>query len=161
SRSSSSRSTSRSTSCTEWSIQGFAVPPPRPDAPASPRAVAVGAVGYDTAEPPLTDHPEVAELAIEAGPEARKRAKGLTIGAWLALGWMVLMVFLALFAPLLPVGDPNETITLHHPCPKIERLGHPVETCNIAGLGPFADDGSARGYLLGGDGNGRSMLARL
>ena len=135
--------------------------PPSADPPVTPHAAFSGGIGYDAAEPPLSDHPEVAELAAEAGADAKKRRKGLSIGAWLALGWMVLMIFLALFAPLLPVGDPNETITLHRPCPKIERLGHPVETCNIAGLGPLADEGNARGYLLGGDGNGRSMLARL
>jgi peptide/nickel transport system permease protein len=131
--------------------------PPRPDAP----AVLPGAVAYDTGQPPVGDHPEIAELAIEAGDAARRRRKGLTIGAWLALGWMALMIVFAVFAPLLPVGDPDQTITLHHPCPQIHRLGRLREVCDIGGLGPFAEDGPARGYLLGGDGNSRSMLARL
>jgi peptide/nickel transport system permease protein len=43
----------------------------------------------------------------------------------------------------------------------VERLGREVEQCTIQGKGPFASEGSARGHLLGGDGIGRSMLARL
>jgi peptide/nickel transport system permease protein len=97
--------------------------------------------------------------AVTTDAEPTKGTLGL--GAKLAIGWLVLMVFVAVFAPVLPVGDPEKTITLDPPCPKIEALGRVLEQCEITGLGPFADDGTARGYLLGGDGNGRSMLARL
>jgi peptide/nickel transport system permease protein len=97
--------------------------------------------------------------AIEAGAEERKRTLGL--GAWLAIAWLTLMVGMAILAPVLPVGDPSETITLDRPCPTAVRLGREIEQCDIAGRGPFADEGTARGYLLGGDGNSRSMVARL
>jgi len=102
--------------------------------------------------------------AVEADTTRRKRKLGL--GAWLAIAWLALMVGMAILAPLLPVGDPDETISAAEiraagRCVTIERLGRQIEQCNIAGRGPFADDGAAPGYLLGGDGNGRSMLARL
>jgi peptide/nickel transport system permease protein len=102
--------------------------------------------------------------AIEADPKAHRRKLG--IGAWLAIVWMALMVGMGVFAPLLPVGDPEETISAEEireqgNCVTVERLGRQIEQCNIAARGPFADDGTAPGYLLGGDGNGRSMAARL
>lgn len=102
--------------------------------------------------------------AIEADPKAHRRKLG--VGAWLAIVWMALMVGMAVFAPLLPVGDPEETISAEEireqgNCVTVERLGRQIEQCNIAARGPFADDGTAPGYLLGGDGNGRSMAARL
>lgn len=100
-------------------------------------------------------------VAVEVGPPGRKGRK-LGLGAWMAVGWLGLMVFLAVFASVLPVGERDKSITLQEPCPKVEAFGGRLrEKCDIAGSGPFADDGSARGYLLGGDGNGRSMLARL
>ncbi len=106
----------------------------------------------------------IALAAVEADTTRRKRKLG--VGAWLAIGWMALMVGMAILAPLLPVGDPNETISAEEiradgHCVTIERLGREIEQCNIAGRGPFADDGTAPGYPFGGDGNGRSMLARL
>ncbi len=98
--------------------------------------------------------------AVEADTSGRR--KGLGIGAWLAIGWLALIVFAAVFAPLLPVGDRDTSIVLHRPCPKVEGFNGTLrEKCDIARQGPFADEGTARGYLLGGDGNGRSMLARL
>lgn len=132
-----------------------------PDPSGAPHATATGAVAYDTAAPPLVDHPEIAELAVQAGPEGHARGKGLGVGAWLAIGWTVLVVGASILAPILPVGNPDETIHLSRPCPTLERLGRRIEKCTIDGQGPFADEGTARGYLLGGDGNGRSMLARL
>lgn len=108
---------------------------------------------------PVVEGDLVAATAVAADTDRAKRKLGL--GAKLAMGWMGLMIVLAVFAPLLPVGDPNETITLDPPCPKVQTLGRTLEVCEITGLGPFADDGTAPGYLLGGDGNGRSMLARL
>jgi peptide/nickel transport system permease protein len=98
--------------------------------------------------------------AVEAEPK-RKKA-GLGVGAWLAIGWMALVIFVAIAAPILPVGNPDDTITLKAPCPQVETvIGQKRPKCDIARQGPLSDEGSARGYLLGGDGNGRSMLARL
>lgn len=99
--------------------------------------------------------------AIEADP-ARRRKTGLGLGAWLAIGWVAVVVLAAVFAPLLPIGDRDESIVLEPPCPKVEAFaGRTREKCDIARQGPFSDEGSAPGYLLGGDGNGRSMLPRL
>ena len=84
--------------------------------------------------------------AVTTGPEVRelrgrrRRGKGLGITGWLSIGWIALVVGLALLAPVLPLDDPRESITA------------------IARRGPFADAGSAPGHLLGGDGNGRDML---
>jgi len=80
--------------------------------------------------------------AVEAGSEGRKR-RGFGIGAWLAVGWLVLIVGLALLAPVLPLEDPKETIA------------------DITNKGPGADAGTAPGHILGGDQNGRDMLSRL
>jgi peptide/nickel transport system permease protein len=67
----------------------------------------------------------------------RGRRKGLGIGAWLAIGWLVGLLTLALLAPVLPIADPTETF------PAIARQG------------PTAD------HLLGGDALGRDVLARI
>jgi peptide/nickel transport system permease protein len=81
--------------------------------------------------------------AVETGPEARRRRKGLGFGAWLSIAWMVFVIGGALLAPYLPLDDPKESITA------------------IARRGPFSETGSAPGHLLGGDFNGRDMLSRL
>lgn len=82
--------------------------------------------------------------AVEAAPAPRKR-KGLSLGAWLAIGWLVFIVGVAVLArfEIVTWGDPFESFTA------------------CARKGPFADDGSASGFLLGCDGNGREMPARL
>jgi peptide/nickel transport system permease protein len=82
-------------------------------------------------------------VAVETGPEIKRRRKGLGVGAWLAIAWMVIVVGGAILAPYLPLEDPKESIT------------------EIVRKGPFADAGSAPGHLLGGDFNGRDMLSRL
>lgn len=73
------------------------------------------------------------------------RRRTLGVGAWLAIGWLVLIVVLAILAQLglLPLKDPNRSYAA------------------CARLGPFAKEGSAAGHLLGCDTNGRDMLARL
>jgi peptide/nickel transport system permease protein len=83
--------------------------------------------------------------AVEIGPEVsgRRRKKGLGVAAWLSIGWLALVVGLAILAPVLPIDDPRAITT------------------DIARRGPFAEAGSAPGHLLGGDFNGRDMLSRL
>lgn len=77
-------------------------------------------------------------LAVEAGPEgARVRRRGLGFGAWLALAWMVLLVGSTTFASILPLADPSAT--------------------NVA----IARQGPSTAALLGGDANGRDVLARV
>ncbi|MET0627268.1 MAG: ABC transporter permease [Acidimicrobiia bacterium] len=81
--------------------------------------------------------------AVETGPAPRRRGKGIGITGWLSIGWLALVIGLAVLAPVLPIDDPKESIT------------------EIARRGPLADAGSAPGHLLGGDFNGRDMLSRL
>ncbi|MSO79949.1 MAG: ABC transporter permease [Acidimicrobiia bacterium] len=100
----------------------------------------------------------VAIAALEAGTKHKQK---LSWGARLALGWIILVVGMAILAPILPIGDPNKTVKLDPPCPTSVRLGIEQENCYITARGPFSEEGTAPGYLLGGDGNSRSMLARL
>jgi peptide/nickel transport system permease protein len=82
--------------------------------------------------------------AVGTSPETRRsRRKGLGITAWLSIGWLTLVVGLAVLAPVLPLDDPKAIIN------------------GIARRGPLADLGAAPGHLLGGDYNGRDMLSRL
>jgi peptide/nickel transport system permease protein len=97
--------------------------------------------------------------AVEVG--ATRRRAGLGIGAWLAIGWLGMLLAVSILVPVLPFGDPKATIRLERPCPTVERLGREVEQCTIQGKGPLSVDGTARGYPLGGDTIGRSMAARL
>ncbi len=87
---------------------------------------------------------EVYGLAVESDQleplpeEGRKRRKGMGFAAWLALVWLVGLLLLAIFAPLLPfIPDPNESFA------------------EIARQGPVG------GHILGGDANGRDLLARI
>ncbi len=85
---------------------------------------------------------ELEELEADAVVEAesaplRRRRRRLGVGGWIALGWMVLLVGSSLLAPVLPFADPNASN------PSISRQG---------------PSGAA---LLGGDANGRDVLARV
>jgi len=85
--------------------------------------------------------------AVESGEEGRRRRKGHGpgVGAWLAIGWLVFVVVVAVLAQLglLPLKDPNRSYV------------------SCARRGPFSADGTASGFLLGCDSNGRDMIARL
>lgn len=58
----------------------------------------------------------------------------LGFGFWLAIGWLVLIVFLALFAPILPLKDPDANfLAIDEPGPKAgPSWGHPFGTDNDA-----------------------------
>jgi peptide/nickel transport system permease protein len=88
---------------------------------------------------------EIRAGAVYAGGEGRRRGPGLGLGAWLAIGWMVFIVLIAVLAKtgILTWGDPEESFG------------------ECARRGPFADEGSASGFLLGCDSNGRDMIPRL
>ncbi len=76
--------------------------------------------------------------AIDAAVGTSKR-KGFGIGAWLSIGWLGLVLFLATFASWIPgVEDPDESFAA------------------IARQGPF----SVSGHIFGGDAIGRDMLTR-
>lgn len=84
-----------------------------------------------------TGGPSVApDVGVEEVP-ARAPKKGLGVIAWIAAGWLVALLVLALIAPLLPLPNPEETF------PEIARQG------------PSA------GHLLGGDTIGRDVLSRI
>jgi peptide/nickel transport system permease protein len=88
-----------------------------------------------TATPPLdADIEDVEELA--AGVEVSGTQK-LGIAGWLSIVWLVILVLSAILAPVLPIDDPDESFL------------------EIVRKGPIQPD-----HLLGGDGNGRDMLAR-
>jgi peptide/nickel transport system permease protein len=88
---------------------------------------------------------EIRAGAIYAGGEGRRRGPGLGFGAWLAIGWMAFVVLIAVLAKtgILTWGDAEESFGA------------------CARKGPFADEGSAPGFLLGCDSNGRDMIPRL
>src|SRR5215470_5063559 len=87
-------------------------------------------VGDATARGMPVDAGTIEIAAVETGPEARgtrRRSRGLGITGWLSLGWIVLVVGLAILAPVLPLDDPKEPVTA------------------IARRGPFAHAGTAPG----------------
>lgn len=61
----------------------------------------------------------------------------LGIGAWLSIGWLVVIVGAAVLAPILPLNDPNANVA-------VKRLA------------PFQG-----GPILGADANGRDLLSRV
>ena len=92
-----------------------------------------------TATPSNAHGIEAVPLIVEhIDPEDAARPKRLPLGAWLAGGWMALIISAALLAPILPLSDPN------------------AEIASIPKLAPGQE-----GLLLGADANGRDMLARL
>lgn len=89
---------------------------------------------------------EVNEAAIleTVEPEpalAEVQKKSLGVGFWLAIGWIVLIVLLAVLAPILPLKDPNANFI------DIQGKGRPP-------YGPSAE------HLLGTDEDARDMLSR-
>jgi peptide/nickel transport system permease protein len=70
-----------------------------------------------------------------AGPPVARKRMGVL--AWFAIGWLVLLLALAVLAPVLPIPDPTESF------PEIARHG------------PTA------GHPLGGDALGRDLLSRI
>jgi peptide/nickel transport system permease protein len=82
---------------------------------------------------------QIGFAAIETGGEGGKhKGKGLGFGAWVAIGWLALVVGAAVLAPILPIPDPNKDV--------------------FSGLnrqGPSLD------HLFGVDANGRDVLARV
>jgi peptide/nickel transport system permease protein len=77
---------------------------------------------------------------LEAAQEVGVAKKKLGLGFWLAVGWIVLIVLLAIFAPWLPLKDPNENFI------DIQGKGRPP-------YGPSAD------HWLGSDQDARDMLS--
>ena len=89
----------------------------------------------------------IAEEAVLIGDEGRSGRPGwrLNPAAWIAIGWLVFIVLIAVLAKtgLVTWGDPQNVIA------------------SCARKGPFANEGTAPGHLLGCDSDGRDMIARL
>jgi len=75
-------------------------------------------------------------IAMGMPSEATQKKRRLGLGAWLSIIWLALVSLSGIFAPILPIADPNHINT------------------DIVRKGPF--DGS----FLGGDGNGQDVFAR-
>jgi peptide/nickel transport system permease protein len=75
--------------------------------------------------------------AIETDPPEGTKRKRLGVAAWLSLIWLVGLLVLAIAAPWIGIKDPNQIF------PEIARQG------------------PAAGHPLGGDANGRDLLARI
>lgn len=88
---------------------------------------------------PLVDLP-VDDPSVVTGdlPGRRARDSRLGVAFWLAVGWLTLLTAAVGSAPWLPVPDPDEQDVLH-------RLAEPLSP----------------GHLLGTDGLGRDILARV
>ncbi len=111
-----------------------------PEQPPSPGEDLVQAlVADEIREDVPADEPTIHSAAVEAGPEIERlrRRKGIGFSAWLAIGWLALLFFLAVAAPILPIPDPVQDAT-----PALARQG------------PSAD------HLMGLDASGRDMLSR-
>jgi len=136
------------------------VPEPRPSPRGNPGPGAAGFGGPGApAESIRRDEADLSGLAFEgdagmlqvdavaAGPESghRRGRAGLSIAAWVAIGWVTFVVVIAVLAKtgLVTWGDPQNSIA------------------SCAGKGPFAQSGTAPGHLLGCDSIGRDMAARL
>ncbi len=75
--------------------------------------------------------------AVAAEPAGRERRPGIGALGWVAAGWMIFVIALALLAPILPIDDPN-----------------------AQGAGPRLPIGT-EGHPLGTDSNQRDVLSRL
>ena len=75
--------------------------------------------------------------AVAAGNVKVKR-RGLPLGAWIALGWMTLLILAAILAPVLPIADPIND-------------ANPLK----------AAQGPSLHHLFGLDGNGRDVFSRI
>lgn len=84
----------------------------------------------------IAEEAPVPEVLVRAKP-ARRTRKGIPVGVWVAAGWCALVVLAAVFAPVLPLADPNTPDYAHIAAPPME------------------------GHLLGTDQLGRDMLSRL
>lgn len=75
--------------------------------------------------------------AVSAGTVKAKR-KGLPVGAWIAIGWMTILILAAILAPVLPIPDPIND-------------ANPLK----------AAQGPTLNHIFGLDGNGRDVFSRI
>jgi peptide/nickel transport system permease protein len=117
---------------------------PDPAGPSTGERLGEDAIGALVADDVLhdiaPDEATIHGIAVEAGPEIEqaRRRRGLGIGAWLAIVWLVVLVGLAILAPVLPIDHPTQDAT------PVDRLAE-----------PSAD------HFFGLDGNGRDVFSRV
>jgi len=106
---------------------------------------------------------------------AETKSHGLRLAEWVAIGWLALIAFAALFGPLLPLQDPSAQgrCTTRQPTKKLGPDGKPLVVNGryqlVAQPGcdfqTAADDAPAAlpssRHLLGNDQIGRDMLSRV
>ena len=119
--------------------------------------------GYG-AENPFIDHADAsrvstdilaADLGIAAVPEAEREEKKLGIAFWLAAGWMIVLVTLAVIAPFITTDDDSSLVgILDNPDSGISS--DPVNNQPNQPMGSIET-----GHLLGTDGLGRDLLSRV
>jgi peptide/nickel transport system permease protein len=80
-------------------------------------------------------------VEAETPPDEQIPKRRLTIGAWLAIGWLVFIITICALAPVLPLKPP---------------IGPKANDFRNLGVGP----GTA-GHWLGTDDNGRDVLSRV
>jgi peptide/nickel transport system permease protein len=110
-----------------------------PNTPVAERELSTEAVAEGL--PP--DAVTVPMAAVEAGDEGTVKKK-LGFGAWLAIGWLAVLVLACLVAPLLPFGEGTE---------RFSGLSRQQPFCTAADC--------VSGHPLGGDAIGRDMISRL
>ncbi len=122
-----------------------AQPPDNDGVPRVTEAV-MWAADHGGAEATPSDAEALQVLAVESGDEGRKKGRGLGLGAWLAIGWITLIVVSGALAHLnvLPLDNPTTDVDAF-----------------CARRGPFANEGTAEGHLLGCDTNGRDLASRV
>jgi peptide/nickel transport system permease protein len=129
--------------------------PELPSSPAERLAAEEDREGLPPSEPLLQG------LAVELGPEGAAARKRLGVAAWIAIGWMALVIASAVLAPLLPLKDPlnwadsshlNQGPTLAHPFgldgsgrDVLSRVVFGGRVSLVIGFGSIAI-----GFLLGG-----------
>jgi len=83
--------------------------------------------------------PSTVTAEVEDATDDGIRRKKTPFGAYLAGGWMLVVLFGCVLAPILPLSDPTETVA------------------GLKQVGPFSDTA----HILGGDDNARDMLSRV
>jgi peptide/nickel transport system permease protein len=85
--------------------------------------------------------PAAVVVETETPPDADFRKRRLTLGAWLAIGWLVFIIAICALAPILPLDPPT---------------GPKANDFQNMGVGP-----GKGGHVLGTDDNGRDVLSRV
>ncbi|HEX3668813.1 MAG TPA: ABC transporter permease, partial [Acidimicrobiia bacterium] len=102
-----------------------------------------------------------AVIAVPGATAARRRKKPFGVGAWLALGWLVFVIGIALLAPILPLKDPinwsDPTLKLQGPqwghILGLDQGGHDMLSLLVWGARPSLEIGFgsiAIGFVVGG-----------